>query len=68
MAVAAKNGSAQCILSPPLPCPQVSGALVIRAVPGAKVSVGPLVVSNKGWSWAPLAEGDKSATEEERIR
>ncbi|KAG2447470.1 hypothetical protein HYH02_007398 [Chlamydomonas schloesseri] len=46
---------------------KVDGALVIRAAPGARVTVGPMAVSNKGWAWSPLAEGE-AASEEERIR
>ena len=46
---------------------QVDGALVVRAVAGAKVTIGKLNVKNAGWEWRPLAEGE-SATEEERIR
>eukprot|EP00198_Chlamydomonas_reinhardtii_P000981 XP_001690316.1 UDP-N-acetylglucosamine-pyrophosphorylase [Chlamydomonas reinhardtii] len=46
---------------------KVDGALVVRAAPGARVTLGPLAVSNRGWTWAPLAEGE-AASEEERIR
>ena len=46
---------------------QVDGALVIRAVPGAKVTIGKLEVKNEGWEWKPLVEGEP-ALEEEKIR
>ncbi|KXZ48443.1 hypothetical protein GPECTOR_28g853 [Gonium pectorale] len=45
----------------------VRGALVVRAVPGARVKLGGLTVENAGWVWQPLAEGE-AAPEEERIR
>ncbi|GLC50653.1 hypothetical protein PLESTB_000403900 [Pleodorina starrii] len=44
----------------------VRGALVVRAVEGAEVALGPLRVDNAGWDWQPL-EGE-AASEEERIR
>ncbi len=46
---------------------EVRGALVVRAAPGARVTVGRLTVDNKGWSWQPLEDGE-AAPEEERIR
>mmetsp|Transcript_13425 Transcript_13425/g.32803 ORF Transcript_13425/g.32803 Transcript_13425/m.32803 type:complete len:805 (-) Transcript_13425:652-3066(-) len=46
---------------------EVAGALVVRAVPGAKVTVGALKVANAGWVWFPLKDSDP-APEEERIR
>jgi UDP-sugar pyrophosphorylase len=46
----------------------VDGALVVRSVPGAKVSIGRLDVKNAGWEWRALEEGQGDATEEERIR
>ncbi|KAL6747103.1 nucleotide-diphospho-sugar transferase [Haematococcus lacustris] len=46
---------------------KVAGALVIRAVAGAEVEVQQLSVSNAGWVWWPLQEGEP-AREEERIR
>jgi UDP-sugar pyrophosphorylase len=33
---------------------RVDGALVVRAVPGAKVVLDGLTVSNQGWSWTQL--------------
>ncbi len=42
---------------------QVSGALVIRAVPGAKVHVRALKVANEGWTWQPLQEGERAPEE-----
>ncbi|GLI66614.1 hypothetical protein VaNZ11_010538 [Volvox africanus] len=45
----------------------VRGALVVRAVAGAKVDLGPLTVDNAGWIWEPLEEGE-AASEEDRIR
>ena len=35
---------------------RVDGALVVRAVPGARVVIDGLTVSNKGWSWTPLKQ------------
>lgn len=35
---------------------RVDGALVVRAVPGARVVLDGLSVSNAGWEWAPLDE------------
>jgi UDP-sugar pyrophosphorylase len=36
---------------------EVDGALVVRAVPGARVVVGPMRVCNAGWEWRALPEG-----------
>ena len=47
---------------------QVEGALVVRAVPGARVSVGKLSVRNSGWEWRPLQPDDATAKEEEKMR
>jgi UDP-sugar pyrophosphorylase len=33
---------------------RVDGALVVRAVPGAKVVLDGLTVSNQGWTWTQL--------------
>jgi hypothetical protein len=33
---------------------RVDGALVVRAVPGAKVVLDGLTVSNQGWNWTPI--------------
>uniref|UniRef100_A0A383VCY8 UTP-monosaccharide-1-phosphate uridylyltransferase n=1 Tax=Tetradesmus obliquus TaxID=3088 RepID=A0A383VCY8_TETOB len=46
---------------------RVDGALVVRAVPGAKVVLDGLTVSNQGWSWTPIEKVD-SPTLEEAIR
>lgn len=46
---------------------RVEGALVIRAVPGARVTIGKLNVQNEGWSWQPLVAGEP-ASEEEKMR
>jgi len=35
---------------------RVDGALVVRAVPGARVVIDGLTVSNKGWTWTPLEQ------------
>jgi UDP-sugar pyrophosphorylase len=35
---------------------RVEGALVVRAVPGARVVIDGLSVSNAGWSWTPTDE------------
>lgn len=35
---------------------RVDGALVVKAVPGAKVVIDGLSVSNAGWSWTPLEQ------------
>jgi UDP-sugar pyrophosphorylase len=35
---------------------RVDGALVVRAVPGARVVIDGLTVSNAGWSWTPTEE------------
>lgn len=35
---------------------KVDGALVVRAVPGAKVTIDGLAVSNAGWKWASLEQ------------
>lgn len=43
------------------------GALVIRAVSGAKVTVKGLEVENGGWEWVPLVYGEE-ASEEEKMR
>lgn len=45
----------------------VDGALLVRAVPGADVTIKGLRVMNAGWRWQALEEGEV-ATEEERIR
>jgi len=37
---------------------RLNGALVIKAAPGAKVTVDGLTVSNKGWEWKALEEGE----------
>lgn len=46
---------------------KVEGALVVRAVAGAKVTIGELSVQNKGWSWQALIPGEP-ASEEEKMR
>ncbi len=46
---------------------EVEGALVVRAVPGAKVIIDGLRVKNDGWAFEPLAEGE-AAPEELAIR
>lgn len=35
---------------------RVDGALMVRAVPGARVVIDGLTVSNAGWSWTPTEE------------
>lgn len=35
---------------------RVDGALVVRAVPGARVVIDGLTVSNAGWQWTPLEQ------------
>jgi hypothetical protein len=35
---------------------RVDGALVVKAVPGARVVIDGLSVSNAGWSWTPLEQ------------
>lgn len=32
---------------------RVDGALVVKAAPGAHVTIDGLTVSNKGWQWTP---------------
>ena len=44
------------------------GALVIKAAPGAKVTVGGLTVDNAGWTWQPVNATDLTEKEEDRIR
>eukprot|EP00878_Enallax_costatus_P012422 GHUV01012973.1.p1 GENE.GHUV01012973.1~~GHUV01012973.1.p1 ORF type:complete len:435 (+),score=164.29 GHUV01012973.1:385-1689(+) len=46
---------------------KVDGALVVKAVSGAEVTIDGLAVSNAGWKWTPL-EQVKDATPEEAIR
>jgi UDP-sugar pyrophosphorylase len=35
---------------------RVDGALVVRAVPGARVVIDGLTVSNAGWQWTTLEQ------------
>lgn len=35
---------------------RVDGALVVRAVPGARVVIDGLTISNAGWQWTPLEQ------------
>lgn len=35
---------------------RVDGALVVKAVPGARVVIDGLSVSNAGWNWVPLEQ------------
>ncbi|MEW5300045.1 MAG: hypothetical protein WDW36_003005 [Sanguina aurantia] len=46
---------------------RVEGALVVRAVAGARVTIGKLIVQNEGWSWQPLVAGEP-ASEIEKMR
>ncbi|KAF8062991.1 hypothetical protein HT031_003830 [Scenedesmus sp. PABB004] len=46
---------------------RVDGALVVRAAPGARVTIDGLSVSNAGWAWTPL-DRVESPTPEEAIR
>lgn len=46
---------------------EVKGTLVVRAVPGAKVTIRECKVDNKGWEWTPLEQAP-SQKEEELIR
>lgn len=46
---------------------EVDGALVVKAVPGAKVVIRGLKVANKGWEWVALDEAEK-APEELKMR
>lgn len=39
---------------------RVDGALVVRAVPGARVVIDGLSVSNKGWAWTPLEQVNRA--------
>lgn len=49
-------------------CMFTIGALVIRAVPGAKVRVESMSVENRGWEWIPVNDSDASVLEVDRIR
>lgn len=44
----------------------LDGALVIKAVPGARVSVRGLKLSNDGWVMVPLPEDASRIMEEDR--
>uniref|UniRef100_A0A061SAF4 UTP-monosaccharide-1-phosphate uridylyltransferase n=1 Tax=Tetraselmis sp. GSL018 TaxID=582737 RepID=A0A061SAF4_9CHLO len=46
---------------------KVDGAFVLRAVPGAEVVISNLTVTNKGWVWQALEEGEE-APEHLKIR
>lgn len=45
---------------------ELDGALVIKAAPGARVSVRGLKVSNEGWVMVPLPEDLSQVSEEDR--
>ena len=45
---------------------ELDGALVIKAAPGARVSVRGLKVSNEGWVMVPLPEDLSQVVEEDR--
>ncbi|CAN0307895.1 unnamed protein product, partial [Ectocarpus sp. 6 AP-2014] len=47
---------------------ELDGALVIKAAPGARVSVRGLKVSNEGWVMVPLPEDLSQVSEEDRVR
>jgi len=47
---------------------EVDGALVVRAVPGARVVIGGMKVKNEGWRWRPLGGEGESAREEDAMR
>ncbi|CAM9307727.1 unnamed protein product [Pylaiella littoralis] len=47
---------------------ELDGALVIKAAPGARVTVRGLKVSNEGWAMVPLPEDLSQIIEEDRVR
>jgi len=47
---------------------QLDGALVVKAVPGAVVTIEKLAVKNAGWRWELIDEKDPAIPEVDRIR